>query len=325
MLSGIKPSGTLTLGNYIGAIKNFINYQDDFDLYVFIANLHAITVKQNPIELKKNTLDIAALYIACGLDPKKCTIFIQTEVLEHANLGFIFECYCYMGELSRMTQYREKTQNTQNESIGVGLFTYPPLMASDILLYDPDYVPVGDDQTQHVELTRDIATRFNNLYGNIFKVPEALKGKVGQRIMSLQNPNKKMSKSSTSFDKECIYLLEDPNKAYKKIMSAVTDSGSQVSYDIANKPGISNLMQIYCSLKNITIIECENEFNGQQYGTFKKAVAQVVKETLETIQSKYQQIINSDELLVILEEGRIKATKLASAKLSQVEKALGLK
>ena len=194
MLSGIKPSGKLTLGNYIGAIRNFIKYQDEYEMYVFIANLHAITVHQDKKELKQNIKDIAALYIACGLDPEKVTLFIQTDVLEHAQLGFILNCNSYMGELSRMTQFKDKSQKLANESITVGLFSYPCLMAADILLYDCKYIPVGDDQKQHVELTRDIANRMNNKYGNLFTVPEPIMNKVGSRIMSLSNPLKKMSK-----------------------------------------------------------------------------------------------------------------------------------
>ena len=204
MLSGIKPSGKLTLGNYIGAIRNFIKYQDEYELYVFIANLHAITVHQDKKELKQNIKDIAALYIACGLDPEKVTLFIQTDVMEHAQLGFILNCHSYMGELSRMTQFKDKSQKLTNESITVGLFSYPCLMAADILLYDPKYIPVGDDQKQHVELTRDIANRMNNKYGNVFTVPEPVMNKVGSRIMSLSNPTKKMSKSDDPNDKGCI-------------------------------------------------------------------------------------------------------------------------
>ena len=213
MLSGIKPSGKLTLGNYIGAIRNFIKYQDEYELYVFIANLHAITVHQDKKELKQNIKDIAALYIACGLDPEKVTLFIQTDVMEHAQLGFILNCHSYMGELSRMTQFKDKSQKLTNESITVGLFSYPCLMAADILLYDPKYIPVGDDQKQHVELTRDIANRMNNKYGNLFTVPEPVMNKVGSRIMSLSNPTKKMSKSDDPNDKGCIYLLDDLNVA----------------------------------------------------------------------------------------------------------------
>ncbi|MDR0832368.1 MAG: tryptophan--tRNA ligase [Bacillales bacterium] len=326
MISGIKPSGSPTLGNYIGAIKNFVHYQNEYELYVFIADLHAITIRQDPLELKRNTLDIATLYIACGLNPNKCTIFVQTDVLEHANLGFILNCFTYMGELTRMTQFKEKSQNTNNDSIGVGLFTYPPLMAADILLYDVDYVPVGEDQVQHLEITRDIAIRINNLYNQkVFVIPDKIVNKVGARIKSLQDPSKKMSKSEDPSDKGCIFLLEDPNKAYKKIMSAVTDNEMLVKYDPDNKPGISNLIQIYCSLKDVSIETCEEEFKDSNYGTFKKAVAEIVKTTLENIQSRFKEIRYTDKLAEILNEGKLKAQKIASKKLLEIEKVIGLK
>ena len=324
MLSGIKPSGKLTLGNYIGAIRNFIKYQDEYEMYVFIANLHAITVYQDKKELKQNIRDIAALYIACGLDPEKVTLFIQTDIMEHAQLGFILNCNSYMGELSRMTQFKDKSQRLTNESITVGLFSYPCLMAADILLYDCKYIPVGDDQKQHVELTRDIANRMNNKYGNVFTVPEPIMNKVGSRIMSLSNPLKKMSKSDDPNDKGCIYLLDDLNVARKKIMSAVTDSDMIVKYDEDNKPGISNLIEIYCSLKNISIEECEKEFVNANYGTFKKAVADVVCSTLEDIQTKYHEVINSGKLEEIFKLGAEKARYIAHKKLMKVQSKIGL-
>ncbi|MBQ1522543.1 MAG: tryptophan--tRNA ligase, partial [Erysipelotrichaceae bacterium] len=247
MVSGIKPTGELTLGNYIGALRNFVKYQDDYELYVFIANLHCVTVYQDPKELRKNLKDAIALYLACGLDPEKCTIFLQSDVYEHAQLGWLMTCMSYMGELSRMTQFKEKTQNAKDENITAGLFVYPPLMAADILLYDADYVPVGEDQKQHVELTRDLAQRFNNRYSETFVVPEPLVAKVGARIMSLSDPAKKMSKSEET-NKGCIYLLDDINVAKKKIMSAVTDMCAHVNYDKENQPGISNLLEIMSSL-----------------------------------------------------------------------------
>lgn len=213
MLSGIKPSGKLTLGNYIGALKNFVKYQDQYEMYVFIANLHAITVPLDKLELRHNIQDIAALYLACGLDPNKTVLFVQTDVMAHANLGFVLNCHTYMGELKRMTQFKDKSQKLNDTSINVGLFTYPDLMAADILLYDPKYIPVGEDQKQHVELTRDLALRMNNRYGELFVVPEPLVAKEGARIMSLSNPLKKMSKSDDENDKGCIYLLDDVNVA----------------------------------------------------------------------------------------------------------------
>ena len=240
MLSGIKPTGKLTLGNYIGALSNFVKLQEEYEMMVFIANLHAITVGIDPNELKENTRDMAALYIACGLDPNRAIIFNQSDVLEHAYLGYVMACNSYMGELSRMTQYKDKTSKLKNESIPTGLFIYPTLMAADIVLYDPKYVPVGEDQKQHVELTRDIAIRFNHKYGDTFVVPTPVVPKVGAKIKSLTDPTKKMSKSEVDGDKGCIYLLDDVKVARKKIMCAVTDSDNLVKYDVENKPGISN-------------------------------------------------------------------------------------
>lgn len=324
MLSGIKPSGKLTLGNYIGAIRNFIKYQDQYELFVFIANLHAITVPIEKKELKQNINDIAALYIACGLDPQKTTLFIQTDVLEHANLGFILNCYGYMGELSRMTQYKDKSAKSKDGNISVGLFSYPLLMAADIILYDAQYIPVGADQKQHVELTRDLVDRFNNRYGDVFVKPTPVVAEVGARIMSLQDPTKKMSKSDDENDKGCIYLLDDLNIARKKIMSAVTDSEMSVHYDEKNKPGISNLMQIYASLTGKTLKEIEEEFVGKNYGEFKRAVADSVVDTLSKIQEKYNNIKNSNELKRIFEEGANKARAIARKKLLKVESKIGL-
>lgn len=324
MISGIKPSGSLTLGNYIGAIRNFIDFQNQYELYVFIANLHAITVPQEKNELKKNIKEMAALYIACGLDPLKATLFIQSDVLEHANLAFILNCYGYMGELNRMTQFKDKISKSKDNNITVGLYTYPLLMAADILLYDVKYVPVGDDQKQHVELTRDLAIRFNNRYGDVFIVPEPVIGEVGARIMSLSEPNKKMSKSDDATDKGCIYLLDDINIARKKIMSAVTDSDNKIIYDDINKPGIANLMQIYTSLTNKTIKECEELFCNQNYGTFKKAVADEVCNLLTKIQDKYQEVLSSEQLEEIFKIGAEKARVIARKKLLKVESKIGL-
>ncbi|MFA7100981.1 MAG: tryptophan--tRNA ligase [Bacilli bacterium] len=324
MLSGIKPSGKLTLGNYIGAIRNFVKYQDEYELYIFIANLHAITVPISKEELRKNTKDIAALYIACGLDPKKVTFFIQSDVLEHANLSWIFNCHTYMGELKRMTQFKDKSQKLNDSSINVGLFTYPDLMAADILIYDPKYIPVGEDQKQHVELTRDIAIRMNNKYGEMFTIPEPLVASEGARIMSLSNPSKKMSKSDETGDKGCIYLLDDPKLAAKKIMSAVTDSEANVKYDVTNKPGISNLMEIYGALSGKTNQEIEAEFKGQNYGVFKSAVADIVVTTLTEIQAKYKQLMASGEINEIYQQGAIKARAIANQKLHKVYRKLGI-
>lgn len=324
MLSGIKPTGKLTLGNYIGAIRNFLKYQDEYEMFVFIANLHSITVPQDKLELKKNTYDLAALYLACGLDPEKTTLFLQTDVPEHANLGFVMTCHTYMGELNRMTQYKDKVQKLEDQSIGVGLFTYPTLMAADILLYDPQYIPVGHDQKQHVELTRDLANRFNNRHGETFVVPQPLVAKTGARIMSLSNPTKKMSKSDEPTDKGCIYLLDDPKVARKKIMSAVTDTGMEIKYDVENKPGISNLMTIMSCLTDTSLEDIEQKYVGCNYGTFKKDLADIIENFLVDLQAKYKEICDQKIVNKILEEGAQKARRIAYKKLMKVYKKLGL-
>lgn len=323
MLSGIKPTGELTLGNYIGALRNFVKYQHDYDLYVFIANLHCVTVPLNPAELRKNLKDAIALYLACGLDPEKSTIFLQSDVLEHAQLGFLLTCMTYMGELNRMTQFKEKSQNQQAESIGAGLYVYPSLMAADILLYDADYVPVGNDQKQHVELARDLAQRFNNRYSETFVVPEPLIAEVGARIMSLSDPSKKMSKSEES-NKGCIYLLDDLAVARKKIMGAVTDNLAQVKYDKNNQPGVSNLLEILSSLSSESIENICSRFEGKGYGEFKKEVADAVCSELEKIHYRYDEIIRSGTIEQILKNGAEKAHEQAFRKLKKVQKKMGI-
>ncbi|MCR4951107.1 MAG: tryptophan--tRNA ligase [Solobacterium sp.] len=323
MLSGIKPTGQLHLGNYIGALSHFVEYQDEYEVYFFIANLHCITVPQDPAELKQNLHDCVALYLACGLDPERSTIFLQTDVRAHAQLGFIMCCHTYLGELNRMTQFKDK-QAKGEKNLSGGLYTYPSLMAADILLYDADYVPVGEDQKQHVELTRDLAERMNHRYGKLFQVPEPLVPKVGARIMSLSDPSRKMSKSDDS-DKGCIYLLDDLKKARKKIMSAVTDSIGKVHFDPENQPGISNLMQIMSSLSdNRPMADIEQEFEGKGYGEFKRAVADVVCARLEEIQNRYREISESGMIEKTLKEGAARASQVADAKLSQVQKAIGM-
>ena len=323
MVSGIKPTGELTLGNYIGALRNFVKYQDDYELYVFIANLHCVTVYQDPKELRKNLKDAIALYLACGLDPEKCTIFLQSDVYEHAQLGWLMTCMSYMGELSRMTQFKEKTQNAKDENITAGLFVYPPLMAADILLYDADYVPVGEDQKQHVELTRDLAQRFNNRYSETFVVPEPLVAKVGARIMSLSDPAKKMSKSEET-NKGCIYLLDDINVAKKKIMSAVTDMCAHVNYDKENQPGVSNLLEIMSSLSGEPIDSIVARYEGKGYGEFKKEVAEVVAKELTMIQDRYNEIMKSGLIEQVLKEGAERAHRIAFKKLKKVQKKMGI-
>ncbi|MBQ2509732.1 MAG: tryptophan--tRNA ligase [Erysipelotrichaceae bacterium] len=322
MLSGIKPTGQLTLGNYIGALRNFVNYQNDYEMIVFIANLHCITEYQEPEELRRNLTDAVALYLACGLDPDKATIFLQTDVHAHAELGYIMACNTYLGELNRMTQFKDKMAKGE-KNMTAGLFTYPCLMAADILLYDADYVPVGEDQKQHVELTRDIAQRFNNRYGETFTVPEPLIAKVGARIMSLSDPSKKMSKSDET-NKGCIYLLDDPKVARKKIMSAVTDSVGKVQLDKENQPGLYNLIEIASSLSGRPMEEIAEEFKDQGYGKLKGYVADIVCDTLSKIQDRYRQIIDSRRIEQILVEGAKKASRIADRKIEDVKKAIGL-
>ena len=322
MLSGIKPTGQLTLGNYIGALRNFVKYQDDYEMIVFIANLHCITEYQDPQDLRKNLTDAVALYLACGLDPEKVTIFLQTDVHAHAELGYIMACNTYLGELNRMTQFKDRMAKGE-KNMTAGLYSYPCLMAADILLYDANYVPVGEDQKQHVELTRDIAQRFNNKYGETFVVPEPLIAKVGARIMSLSDPSKKMSKSEET-NKGCIYLLDDLKAARKKIMSAVTDSIGMIQLDKENQPGLYNLIEIASSLSGRSMEEIVNEFKDQGYGKLKGYVADVVCDTLEKIQTRYKEIIESKQLERVLSEGAVKASKMADAKLEEVKTKIRL-
>ena len=322
MLSGIKPTGQLTLGNYIGALRNFVNYQDDYEMIVFIANLHCITEYQNPEDLRRNLTDAVALYLACGLDPDKATIFLQTDVHAHAELGYIMACNTYLGELNRMTQFKDKSAKGE-KNMTAGLYTYPCLMAADILLYDANYVPVGEDQKQHVELTRDIAQRFNNKYGDTFVVPEPLIAKVGARIMSLSDPSKKMSKSDET-NKGCIYLLDDPKVARKKIMSAVTDSFGEIKLDKHNQPGLYNLIEIASSLSGESMEEIVEKFAGQGYGKLKGYTADLVCAELDKIQTRYRQIMDSHMIETVLEEGARKASAIAVPKLEEVKKKIGL-
>jgi tryptophanyl-tRNA synthetase len=280
-------------------------------------------VPQDPKELKKNLRDCVALYLACGLDPNKATIFLQTDVKEHAQLGYIMNCHTYMGELNRMTQFKDK-QSKGEKNLSGGLYTYPALMAADILLYSPDYVPVGEDQKQHVELTRDVAIRMNHRYGDLFKIPEPLVAKVGARIMSLSDPSKKMSKSDAT-NKGCIYLLDDLKTARKKVMSAVTDNLAHVHYDPENQPGVSNLMQIYSSLNHEKpFADIEKEFDGKGYGDFKKAVADSVCALLEEIQNRYNEIQTSGIIEKTLTDGAAKARVIAEKELDKVQEAIGM-
>ncbi len=325
LISGIQPSGLITLGNYIGAIKNFVNLQDeleDCDILIFIADLHAITVPQQRVELRNNIRNLAALYIACGLDPKKVHLFVQSEIPMHNQLGYILECNTPLGELERMTQYKDKKQR-QVEGVNTGLLTYPALMAADILLYDANYVPIGEDQKQHLELTRNCGERFNSKYGDTFVIPEPLTAKIGARIMSLQSPDKKMSKSDNN-PKGYIGLLEDPNVIRNKIKAAITDLDGTIKYDKENKPGISNLITIYSALSDITILELEEKYKDSNYQNFKSDLADIVIQTITPIQEKFNLLINSNELDDILDEGRDYASKIAYKKVMKVYQKIGL-
>ena len=321
VLTGLQPTGVITLGNYIGAIKQMVKYQDEYESYIFIADMHAITVNQDPKELKENIRSLVALYLACGIDPEKNIIFIQSENEYHANISWILECNAYFGELSRMTQFKDKSK--KNSNFSCGLFTYPVLMASDILAYDADYVPVGIDQKQHVELTRDLAERFNNKYGDTFNIPEPLIRKEGTKIMDLVDPSKKMSKSSEN-QKGVIRMLDDLDLIRKKIMSATTDSETSVKFDMENKPGISNLVNIYSVISRLSIEEIEDKFKDSNYGNFKKEVADVVVNHISKIQDKYNELINSNEIDKILDDGRDKTREIAKNKYLEVKEKVGL-
>ena len=325
LVSGIQPSGSITLGNYLGAIKQFIQLQDELDaeFFFFIADLHSITVPQDRQALKKNIKSLAALYLACGLDPKKVTLFIQSEVPEHNMLGYIMESTVHIGELRRMTQFKDKSAR-QNEGIKGSLLTYPALMAADILLYDADIVPIGDDQKQHLELTRLLAERFNSQHGDTFVVPKAYYPKEGARVMSLQDPMKKMSKSDEN-QKGVIFLLDDIRQTKNKIRSAVTDSDTRIKYDKKNKPGISNLLDIYASLSGESIKDIEKKYKNANYQTFKEDLANLIEALILPIQKRYHEILKSKQLDQILDEGRDKASLIARRKMDKVYRRMGLK
>lgn len=322
IFSGIQPSGELTLGSYLGAIKNWVTLSEEFNCYYCIVDMHAITVRQDPAELRKRTLEQLAQYIACGLDPKKNTIFIQSHVSAHAELAWVLNCYAMFGELSRMTQFKDKSAKNA-DNINAGLFTYPVLMAADILLYQADLVPVGEDQKQHVELTRDVAQRFNGIYGEVFKIPEPYIPKVGARIMSLISPESKMSKS----DKDpggCIYLMQRPEDIMRSFKRAVTDSETVVRYDPENKPGISNLMTIYSIAANKSFAEIEGEFAGKGYGDFKLAVGESVVELLRPIREEAERLLKEKAYLEsVYKEGAERASRSAARTLRKVYKKVG--
>jgi len=328
IFSGVQPSGNITLGNYLGAIKNWVGFQDDYNSIFAMMDMHAITVRQNPAELKKRTLDLLKIYIACGIDPEKSLLFVQSHVPAHAQLAWALNCFTYMGELSRMTQFKDKSSKHQ-DNINAGLFTYPVLMASDILLYQADLVPVGKDQMQHIEITRDIAERFNAVYcqeGNpVFKIPEGFLPKSGAKVMSLQEPTKKMSKSDENA-KAYISLLDDFNVISNKIKSAVTDSEGVIEYrpDDESKAGINNLLTIMAAVTKSTEEKIASEFATKGYGDFKKAVAEAVVEEIRPIRAKYDELSKSkDYLEQICKNGSETANKIASRTLTKVYKKLG--
>lgn len=321
MLSGIQPSGDLHLGNYLGAIRLWSRRADEFDCYYFMADLHTLTVRQVPADLRRRTLEQLAQYIACGLDPEKNVLFVQSHVPAHAQLGWILDCYTMFGELSRMTQFKDKSAKN-SDNINAGLFTYPSLMAADILLYQADYVPVGEDQTQHVEICRDIANRFNGIYGETFKIPEAYIAEVGARVMSLGDPTAKMSKSAPE---GCVFLMEKPEDIQRKFKRAVTDSETCIRYDPETKPGVSNLMSIYAACTGRTFAQIEQEFSGQGYGTFKTAVGEAVIETLRPIQEETNRLLADRAYLQqVCSQGAERAERVANRTLRKVYKKVGL-
>ncbi|WP_298029800.1 tryptophan--tRNA ligase [uncultured Dysosmobacter sp.] len=320
IFSGIQPSGELTLGSYMGAIKNWVALQDEYDCLYCIVDMHAITVRQDPAELRRRALAQLAQYIACGLDPQKSILFIQSHVPQHAELSWILGCYTQFGELSRMTQFKQKAQQ-HADNITAGLFTYPVLMAADILLYQANLVPVGEDQRQHVELTRDIGQRFNGVYGETFVLPEAFIPKMGARIMSLGNPDNKMSKSDPE---GCVYIMDQPEVIQRKFKRAVTDSETAVRYDRENKPGVSNLLTIYCAATGKTLEEAEAEFAGQGYGVFKPAVGDAVIELMRPIREEAERLMGDKAYLEgIYRDGAQRAQYLARKTLSKVQRKVG--
>ena len=324
IFSGVQPSAVPTIGTYIGAMKNFVALQDEYDCTYCIVNQHAITVPQDPKKLKEQTRSLAALYLAIGLDPEKSTIFVQSEVPAHAQAAWIVQCNVGVGELERMTQYKDKSQKQQ--SVSAGLLTYPPLMVADIVLYNAEVVPVGEDQKQHMELTRDFVERFNSRYGNgnqLLVMPEPFIPKAGARVMSLQTPTKKMSKSDANV-KEYISMLDEPSVIRKKIKSAVTDSSGVIEFDPAEKPGVSNLLTIFSAFSGESIESLVERFKGVGYGQFKEELADAIIAVMEPIQERYYELLKSDKLDEILDEGAKKANYVANKTLRKMEKAVGL-
>ena len=322
LYSAIQPTNNLTIGNYVGAIKNWLNLQENYDCYFSIANMHAITVRQNPAELRQKTLALLALYIACGIDPEKCCLYIQSHVPAHAELCWVLNTFTYVGEMERMTQFKDKSLR-HAENINMGLMDYPVLMAADILLYQAQYVPVGEDQRQHLEIARDIAQRFNNALTPTFTVPEGLFMKVGAKINDLQDPSKKMSKSAEN-PNGSIFLTDDRDTIIRKFKRAVTDSGSEIKYDSATKPGVSNLLSIYSVFADKSIAEAESEFNGVGYGDFKLAVGETVADRLAPVQAEQAKLLADKEYLnTVLKKGAERAARTAGRTLSKVYKKIG--
>ena len=322
ILSGIQPSGAMTLGTYLGALKNWAALADEYECYYMIVDMHAITARQDPATLRRTPYEQLAQYIACGLDPEKNTLFIQSHVPAHAQLSWVLNCYTMFGELTRMTQYKDKSSKNK-DNINAGLFTYPALQAADILLYQADYVPVGDDQKQHVELTRNIAVRFNGIYGDVFKLPEAYIPKVGARIMDLQNPVSKMSKSEIS-DGGCVLIMDKPEDIMRSFKRAVTDSETCVRYDPEKKPGVSNLMQIYSVCTGRSFDAIESEFEGKGYGAFKPVVGETVVELFRPIREEAQRLLGDKAYLEsVFRQGAEKAARTADRTLRKVYKKIG--
>lgn len=321
VFSGVQPTGNIHLGNYLGALKQFVELQEEYQCLYCIVDLHAITVPQDPKELRKHILDVAALYLAVGVDPKKSIVFVQSDVPGHSELGWILTCSSYTGELSRMTQFKAKSHN--KASAPAGLFTYPVLMAADILLYDTDVVPVGTDQKQHIELCRDLAIRVNNTRKKTFVVPEGRYLKSGARIMSLDDPSKKMSKSAENIHSR-ISLLDEPSKIKKSIMKATTDSEGIIRFDKDEKPGLSNLINIYSALSDKTVDEIVAMYEGKGYGDFKKDLVEITVDALTPIKEKFDEIRSSQELIDILEDGAEKANAIAEKTMERVKDNFGL-
>lgn len=321
VFSGVQPTGNIHLGNYLGALKQFVELQNDYQCVYCIVDMHAITVPQDPTELKKHILDVAALYLAVGLDPEKSIVFVQSDVSGHAELSWLLTCNSYTGELSRMTQFKDKSKN--KESAPAGLFMYPVLMAADILLYDTDLVPVGNDQKQHIELCRDIAGRVNGKYPGTFVIPDGYFPKEGARIMALDDPTKKMSKSAENIHSR-ISLLDEPSKIKKSIMKATTDSDGIIRFDIENKPGVSNLLNIYSALTGESVSSLETRYEGKGYGDFKKDLVTVTADALAPIRDKFNEIRYSSELTQILRDGAARADSIAQKTMARVKENFGL-